>query len=149
MCPKCEAVWVKYPHQEGKHFVYRSRLQMRCPDCDRAIGNLFKTGRLEHRCKICGDAQVCETVQHAMNVKAKSAPAGAAGNEQAVMCDKCKTVWVYKPGLGNKGLIIRAKKQIVCPDCTVAAESSFGGKPLEKRCQSCGGTLSDCNVETQ
>ena len=40
---------------------YRTRKSMDCPDCRTAVDNLFRTGRLEHTCKTCGDAlEVCE-----------------------------------------------------------------------------------------
>lgn len=56
MCGKCETAWVSTPHQINKTTVYRREKRMACPDCDSAARNFFKTGKLEHACKTCGDS---------------------------------------------------------------------------------------------
>lgn len=58
MCSKCAAVWVSTPRQINKTTVYRHEKKMACPDCDSAASTFFKTGRLEHACKTCGDSLV-------------------------------------------------------------------------------------------
>lgn len=76
--------------------------------------------------------------------------ASASAGTDAVMCDKCKTVWVLnKPTtLGAPGrmqtIIYRDAKTMTCPDCTQAM-SGFGKSWSTKHvCSSCGGTMSHC-----
>ncbi len=56
MCAKCETTWVRTPHTINKTTVYSRHKQMVCPDCASAAENFFKTGKLEHTCKTCGDS---------------------------------------------------------------------------------------------
>src|SRR5688500_3291308 len=59
MCGKCETVWVRTEDHglRAKGFtVYRTEKRMVCPDCESAMANFVKTGKLAHTCKTCGDA---------------------------------------------------------------------------------------------
>jgi len=56
MCPMCQVVWVETPRQVGKNITTFAREQkMVCPDCTSAVANFFKTGKLKHACKTCGE----------------------------------------------------------------------------------------------
>jgi hypothetical protein len=64
-CAKCQVTWVKQPITTGggkeRVIAYQTRKSMECPDCRTAVDNFFRTGRLEHSCKTCGDQlQACE-----------------------------------------------------------------------------------------
>ena len=78
----------------------------------------------------------------------QSTDTSTAGTD-AIMCDKCKTVWVRKPvSIGSPGrmqtIILRDSKSMTCPDCTQAV-SGFGKTLTAKHvCSSCGGTLTHC-----
>lgn len=62
-CDECEVTWVKTPNvgntsPGGKGSMgitgYSSRKRMACPDCKRAVANMFATGKFEHTCTACG-----------------------------------------------------------------------------------------------
>jgi hypothetical protein len=64
-CSKCQITWVREPVTTGggkDHVIsYRTRKSMECGDCRSVVDNFFRTGRLEHTCKTCGDAiEVCQ-----------------------------------------------------------------------------------------
>ena len=64
-CSKCKVTWVREPVTTGggkEHVVsYQTRQSMECPDCRTAVDHFFRTGKLEHSCKTCGDQlEVCE-----------------------------------------------------------------------------------------
>ncbi len=74
--------------------------------------------------------------------------AGSAGT-QAVMCDKCKTVWVRKPEtIGSPGrfqtIIYRDSKTMTCPDCQLTADNFWKTGSMKHSCSHCGGTLTHC-----
>ena len=75
--------------------------------------------------------------------------ASPAAGTDAIMCDKCKTVWVRTPtAVGAPGrmqtTIYRDSKSMTCPDCAQAVEGF--GKSLSAKhvCSSCGGTMTHC-----
>jgi hypothetical protein len=78
--------------------------------------------------------------------------AGAGRNEagtDAIMCDKCKTVWVRKPAaVGSPGriqtVILRDSKSMTCPECTQAVSGLGKSWSAKHVCSSCGGTLTHC-----
>ena len=74
--------------------------------------------------------------------------ATTAGTE-AVMCDKCKTVWVSKPTtLGSPGrtpvTVLRNSKTMTCPDCELAIANFWKTGQMKHTCSHCGGTLAHC-----
>ena len=78
----------------------------------------------------------------------QSTAPSAAGTE-AVMCDKCKTVWVNKPTtLGSPGrmqtTIYRDSKTMTCPDCTLAIANFWKTGQMKHTCTHCGGVLTHC-----
>lgn len=75
----------------------------------------------------------------------------ARGPGKAVMCDKCKTVWVSQAtpvGGGTKAgpgfVVYRDVKSMECPECENAVVTFFKTGQLKHRCSHCGGTLSHC-----
>lgn len=74
-----------------------------------------------------------------------------AADGPAVMCDKCKTVWVKRPqqtGISNKGGMIsyRDEKVMQCPDCENAVVTFFKTGSLKHHCSHCGGTMNHCTT---
>ena len=70
---------------------------------------------------------------------------------KAVMCDKCKTVWVSRPtsiSAGTKGgpgyIVYRDVKSMECPECESAVATFFKTGSLQHRCKHCGGTMTHC-----
>lgn len=70
---------------------------------------------------------------------------------KAVMCDKCKTVWVSRPGfsgVGTKGgpgfTTYRDVKKMECPECESAVATFFKTGSLQHRCNHCGGAMTHC-----
>ena len=80
----------------------------------------------------------------------QSTTATATTGSEAVMCDKCKTVWVMnKPtALGAPGrmqtTIYRDSKTMSCPDCQLAADNYWKTGSMKHTCSHCGGTLTHC-----
>ncbi len=73
----------------------------------------------------------------------------ASAPGQAVMCDKCKTVWVSRPmpagSKVNPGyLAYRDVKSMECPECESAVATFFKTGSLQHRCTHCGGALAHC-----
>ena len=71
-----------------------------------------------------------------------------AGSE-AVMCDKCKTVWVKQAeNLGAPGqfrtTVYRDSKKMTCPDCELAIANFWKTGQMKHNCAHCGGTLAHC-----
>ncbi len=70
----------------------------------------------------------------------------------AVMCDKCKTVWVKRPidtFAGRKGggvTTYRDAKAMKCPDCENAIVTFMKTGQLKHRCSHCGGTMTHCTT---
>ena len=68
----------------------------------------------------------------------------------AVMCDKCKTVWVMnKPTtLGSPGrmqtVMYRDSKTMTCPECQLAIANFWKTGQMKHTCSTCGGTLAHC-----
>ncbi len=69
----------------------------------------------------------------------------------AVMCDKCKTVWVKQPSnmggtsKGGGGVTTYRDAQVMqCPDCENAIITFVKTGQLKHRCSHCGGTLTHC-----
>lgn len=78
----------------------------------------------------------------------QSTGTSTAGTE-AVMCDKCKTVWVTGPTtIGSSGrnpvTVWRDVKTMTCPDCESAVTTFFKTGSLKHACSSCGGTMTHC-----
>lgn len=76
-----------------------------------------------------------------------------SGPGKAVMCDKCKTVWVSQPvpiGGGTKTspgyVTYRDVKSMECPECDSAVATFFKTGELKHRCSHCGGTLTHCEA---
>lgn len=74
--------------------------------------------------------------------------ASTAGTE-AIMCDKCKTVWVSKPTtIGSPGrmqtTILRDSKTMTCPDCQLAINNYWKTGSMKHVCATCGGTMTHC-----
>jgi len=76
---------------------------------------------------------------------------GSAPGNKAAMCDKCKTVWVSRPGYigtGTKGgpgyMAYRNVKTMECPECESAVATFFKTGSLHHRCTHCGGSLTHC-----
>ena len=69
---------------------------------------------------------------------------GAASS--AVMCDKCKTVWVKtsESNASGKGRTFRNVKTMKCDECESALATFFKTGELKHSCTACGGTLSHC-----
>lgn len=145
-CPRCEAVWVRTPQQTGKVTVYRSHKAMRCPDCDSALENLVRRGEFAHTCRVCGIAEACRSVQQELKQDIDKAAAAKVA-DSAVMCDKCKTVWVRKTVWGNKGMTVRSVRTMVCLECDAMAERCLRGGTSGGPCASCGGTIAACESE--
>ena len=75
--------------------------------------------------------------------------APATAGTEAVMCDKCKAVWVKAPvSLGtpaNRGSIMyRDSKTMTCPDCQLAINNYWKTGSMKHTCSACGGTLTHC-----
>ena len=69
----------------------------------------------------------------------------------AVICDKCKTVWVNRPsnigaaGKGGGGVTTyRDARVMKCPDCENAMATFVKTGQLKHRCTRCGGTMTHC-----
>ena len=64
--------------------------------------------------------------------------------DSAVYCDACKTTWVRRPTINDKGRSVpfqfHAKKTAICPECQAAADQAMDTGTSTK-CKSCGGTL--------
>jgi len=71
----------------------------------------------------------------------------AGGEEEAVICSKCQTVWVQRPHhTGKSAVVYRREKQMVCPDCQSAVVTFFKTGKLGHTCAACGGMLDHCKV---
>jgi hypothetical protein len=70
--------------------------------------------------------------------------------ESAVMCDKCKTVWVKTPATpnitGRPATIFREHQTMQCPDCEKAYITFVQTGSLKHHCSRCGGTMSHCTT---
>jgi hypothetical protein len=76
---------------------------------------------------------------------------GASAGTDAVMCSKCKTVWVKTPVQGGppgKGgyTVYRDTKTMTCPDCESAVVTFFKTGSLKHSCAHCGSTLTHCTT---
>lgn len=70
--------------------------------------------------------------------------------DQAVMCDKCRTVWVMRSSSNFKGITTFSRKpKMVCEDCTSAAANFLKTRKLEYTCKTCGGNLEACEGHRQ
>jgi hypothetical protein len=74
---------------------------------------------------------------------------GPTAGTDAVMCSKCKTVWVKTPvqaGAPGRGgyTIYRDSKTMTCPDCESAVVTFFKTGSLKHHCAHCGNTLTHC-----
>jgi rRNA maturation endonuclease Nob1 len=84
----------------------------------------------------------CQASQSSM---ATTQAAVASQGDQAVMCDKCKTVWVMRSSINYKGMVSYRRKPVMkCPDCDSAAANFFKTGKLQHTCKACGGTLEAC-----
>lgn len=73
-----------------------------------------------------------------------------AGEDRAVMCDKCKTVWVMRSGTTSKGMITYSRKpKMVCSECSSSDASFFATGKIADTCKSCGGSLEPCQGQRQ
>lgn len=68
--------------------------------------------------------------------------ASPAAVSDAVMCDKCKTVWVNSSG--KPYMPYRVREVMTCPDCTSAIANFVKTGQLKHTCATCGGSLSHC-----
>jgi hypothetical protein len=71
----------------------------------------------------------------------------------AIMCDKCKTVWVSRPAVttpGSKGgagyTIYRKEKTMECKECESAVATFFKTGKLQEECKTCGSTMTKCEA---
>lgn len=67
----------------------------------------------------------------------------------AVMCDKCKTVWVRQPvSIGSPGrfqtIVYRDTKTMSCPGCQLAIDNFWKTGQMKHSCSQCGGALTHC-----
>lgn len=76
---------------------------------------------------------------------------GNTGASSAVMCDKCKTVWVKQPsnmgGAGKGSGVVttyRDAQVMQCPECENAIVTFVKTGQLKHRCSHCGGTMTHC-----
>lgn len=79
----------------------------------------------------------------------QSTAAPTTAGTEAVMCDKCKTVWVKTPMMiGSPGriqtTILRDSKTMTCPDCQLAISNFWKTGSMKHTCSTCGGTLAHC-----
>ncbi len=87
-------------------------------------------------------------VQTTAAADAEKAPEG----DNAVMCGKCKTVWVNTPvtvgGSSGKGgvTIYRQEKSMKCADCDSAVATFFKTGKLQHECKACGSELTHCKA---
>lgn len=74
----------------------------------------------------------------------------AAKGESAVMCDKCRAVWVRTPAspniTGQVATVFREHATMQCPDCEKAYITFVKTGSLKHRCSHCGGTMSHCTT---
>jgi hypothetical protein len=70
----------------------------------------------------------------------------SSDSEQAVMCSKCKTVWVHRPHQMGKITVFRNEKTMVCPDCQSLVESFFSTGKFQHTCKTCGDSMEKCSV---
>ena len=75
--------------------------------------------------------------------------ANSTAGTEAVMCDKCKTVWISKPAtIGSPGrmqtTILRNSKTMTCPDCQLVMDNYWKTGSMKHTCSHCGGTLTHC-----
>jgi len=73
----------------------------------------------------------------------------AAAPSEAVMCDKCKTVWVTKrENMGAPGrfqtTVLRSSEEMTCPDCELAIANFWKTGQMKHSCSHCGGSLVHC-----
>jgi len=79
---------------------------------------------------------------------ADAAPEG----DNAVMCGKCKTVWVNRPvtvgsSSGKGGVTIYRKEETMkCADCESAVATFFKTGKLSHDCKTCGSELTHCKA---
>lgn len=70
--------------------------------------------------------------------------------DNAVMCGKCKTVWVSRPVTGGSGksgyTTYRQVKTMECKDCETAVETFFKTGKLQHECKACGSELTHCKA---
>lgn len=79
----------------------------------------------------------------------------APEGENAVMCDKCKTVWVNRPitvggaggGKGGGVVTYRKKKVMKCEECENAVVTFFKTGKLQHECKSCASELTHCKAD--
>lgn len=76
-----------------------------------------------------------------------------SGSGSAIMCGKCKTVWVSRPvsfGVATKGgpayVAYRNVKTMECPECESAVTTFFKTGSLKHHCAHCGGELTHCTT---
>ncbi|MCX5661028.1 MAG: hypothetical protein NTW19_15170 [Planctomycetota bacterium] len=68
-------------------------------------------------------------------------------HSNAMMCDKCKTVWIQNPGGDpHKPWTVKSSKGMECPDCKTAAANFFATGKFEHTCSSCGGSMEACEM---
>ncbi len=72
--------------------------------------------------------------------------ARAHAGDKAVMCDKCKTVWVSHPGTEGRYVNYKPDGAMTCPDCKTAVENYFANGTLAHSCSTCGGNLAACDM---
>ena len=63
---------------------------------------------------------------------------GSALNGSALMCDRCRTTWVLRPGGAGRLVRYTPEKVMVCPDCQSAAETWLKTGVFKHSCRRCG-----------
>lgn len=67
-----------------------------------------------------------------------------AAETKAIMCDKCKTVFISNPAAAQRFSFYSPAKAMSCPDCKSAVANYFATGKLEHTCKTCGGDLQPC-----
>lgn len=141
-CPKCETTWVTRPDTVGKVTVYRTEKKMKCEDCTSAVANFFKTGKLAHACKTCGDINACKV--HQVEAKPVDGAPVASSKDGAVMCTKCQAVWVKRSRDLDKRTVYWMEKKEACSGCHDMAMDMLNTGKKEGKCAKCGDELKTC-----
>lgn len=73
--------------------------------------------------------------------------AGHDSPGKAVMCDKCKTVWIQQPGGdSHKPWTAKSSSGMACPECKTAVANFFSTGKLQHTCSACGGHMDECEM---
>ncbi len=71
--------------------------------------------------------------------------------DNGIYCSKCKTVLVQRTDCMRAGkttpITHDKSNKMICSDCESIAETFFKTGTLKKKCSSCCGTLTHCNMQ--